>query len=264
MFNSHRRASLLGLACMAVCSAAFIGCSDSSNGGGGGGGGINPDPTTGRLTVTVEWPAGAARFIPSNTASIRLAVSGNTTGLATPTAQILPRGVTSATFAGLTPGTYTLVASAYATTDGTGTVLALGADTNVVITAGNTTTVNISMVSQAVSVTVALNPSTTDDVPAHTVTATLTAWTQAGGNGSMIPVDPTKVSWHVDRPQVATIQTVGNPVTVTPVSEGAGGRDTTTRIEGRYLELPVDLIGVAFLAVNSYTGTGVLNVNVSR
>ncbi|MBI5831995.1 MAG: hypothetical protein HZB16_06750 [Armatimonadetes bacterium] len=204
-------------------------------------------------------------MIPANTSSLRITVTGNTAGLSTPVAQVLASGMTTASFPGLRPGTYTVAVGAYPDNAAGGQLLALGANTNAVITVNRTTVVNVAMNSQVASVTVSLTPSTTDDVAAHRSRATLTAWTQAGGLGSIVPIDPSKVTWVSRTPAVATVaSTVGNGVFVTPVTGGAGGSSRQVLITGRYYENPVDWSGSATLTVNPATTTGTVDVNVTR
>ncbi|MBI5831994.1 MAG: DUF3494 domain-containing protein [Armatimonadetes bacterium] len=206
----------------------------------------------GGLTVAVAWPKAGSRLIPANSQSVTITVVGNSAGLSAPVAQTVTGAAPTANFPGLIPGTYTVTARAYPNADGTGVLLATAANANVVVTASNTTTVNISLASQVVSVTAALNPATTDDVPADTVLATLTAWTGAAGTGSMVPISPTKVTWVSGTPTVATVSALaGNGVPVTPVLGAAASGTKQTQITGSYQEAPVSLSAAATLTVTA-------------
>ncbi len=252
MFHNHRRGRLLSMASAVLAVLWIAGCGGSSTGGSPGEGGEPALDRTGSLNVAVQWPAAPTRLIPSNTASLRVSVTGNAGGLSEPTAQILVNGITSARFAGLFPGSYTVLVEAFPNSDATGPLLAAGTDANVVIAPQGVTTVSIVLDSEVASVTVTLSQPATVDQASQTVRATLTAWTQVNGNGSIVPIDPSKVSWTSDTPTVATVPgVVGNGTNVTPVTGSVPNGTVPVTITGRYRELPVDLANTAQLLVRA-------------
>lgn len=258
MSCTPRRGWILGLTCAVLSSVWFAGCGDTATP-------VGPVDNTGRIAVDVTWPAVPGKLIPANTTILRIEVSGNTNGLSAPAVQTMTPGVTRATFVGLIPGSYRVTASAYAPNDFGGiSLVATGAFASAVVTAGNTTTVNITLISEVASVTVALLPSTTDDVAAHRVVATLTAWSGPNGTGSIVPIASTKVGWVSGTPAVATVPGApDNAIWVTPVTNSAATGTKLVNITGRYLELPVDLSASAILTVNRAATTGGINVNVN-
>lgn len=130
------RNRILCALCALVVAATLGGC----------GTGGSPTGSGGRAVLTITWPE-RSRLIPAASNSIRVAFSLAGTPLQT---QVLPRpavgNTTQAAFSNLKVGTLTLRATAYPTTDGTGTAQA-DATTTVSIQDNVTTPVTLTMAS---------------------------------------------------------------------------------------------------------------------
>ena len=120
--------------------ATLAGC----GGGGGGGstdGGVIAIPV-GRVKVDVAWPK-ASREIPTNARSVKIEAKD---GVLTVGSALIVFPATTAMLTDVPCGDLTLHATAYASTDGTGTPLAV-ADSPVTVTDGGTSTVALTLAS---------------------------------------------------------------------------------------------------------------------
>jgi hypothetical protein len=252
---------------MVLAAMWLAGCGSSSSGSGNSGtsGTSGTNRTTGVLVVTIDWPA-TSRLIPANTQSLTILLAGNAPGLSTPIQQLITPGTSSTTFPGLLAGSYTLTIGAWSTANGTGPLLAGATNGNVVIVVNQTTTTDVSLVSQVASVTAALSLPFTDDATADSVTVTLTAWSAAN---SMVPIAPTKVNWTTSRPDVASIPVAnGNPITIYPETGSVLTGSAAVTIGGTYAEgtgaTAVSFSANTILTVYSANNTGHLAIGISR
>lgn len=133
------QASLFAL--ITLFSISLMGC----------GGGSKSVRATGRATITIVWDTASrgakSRLIPLAANSIRISLLDGTTSVAS---QIIPRPTTSNSttqeFTELPVRTLTLSVAAYASTDGTGTALAVSNDT-LNVTASTTVTKTLTLAS---------------------------------------------------------------------------------------------------------------------
>jgi hypothetical protein len=261
MITSSRVGRCFGVACAVLVAAWLAGCGSSPVARG-----------TGSLRVTIAWPTPSARLIPLNTASVVVTLTGPAPAT-TQVSQIANAptggGTTTLTFDQLLPGSYTVTVSSYSATNGGGTLLATGLNTETVAI-GQTVTFPVTLASLVASVVVNLsNNAETDANPADTVTATLTAFDGPNGTGSVVPVAPGTVSWTSGNTAVANVATPGNPATITPVDSSVPGNPITLTITGTYSETSnagggsITDSATATLQVDK-KGTGNGNVTVNR
>lgn len=201
----HRTSSrLLALiVAIALVGAALTGC--------GGGGGSTPPATTGRVTLSITWPA-RTKLIPLAADSITVSFLNENGVVAS---QTVPRPIsgnsTAVTSRDLTAGAYTIKSQAFPTSDGSGTAQA-SASQIVTVVAGSTVEVAITMASTIQTIDLS------QSAPATIIGATtsLTA-TPKNAAGATVITLPDTISWKSSNTAVATVDTNGN---VTGVAVG--------------------------------------------
>lgn len=195
----------------ALLTLVIMGCGGSSS---------RPSATTGRggATMTVQWPTATSRFIPVAANSIVVSFLQGSTVVASTNPPIV-RPTTTCTLNNIPVGTYTVQAAAYASTTGTGTVLASVSVTGVVITLNQITPVQgMAMGTTITTVTVTPSPATV----AAGKTATLTA-SATDGSLNAVLVAPSVWQWSSSNKAAATVAGSGtdNTATVTGVAAGS-------------------------------------------
>ena len=180
-----------------------------------GGGGTSFTAPKGNAKFTVVWP-NSSRVIPIASKSIVITLKDSNNQVAASGLIVKPE--TTWTSALLSPGSYTVTASAAPNTDGTGVLQATGSG-SVTVTEGQTTNGTITMASTAKTVNV--SPS----APSVSVGATtqMTA-SVLDGAGAIVLVDPTTITWTSSNTSVATVSSTG---LVTAVK--AGSSNVTAR-----------------------------------
>jgi len=200
----------------------------------GGGMSVTSPAALGRAVFTVQWPGStSSRLIPSGANSIKVSITSadgiRTLGQAT-LARPTGGGQTSATFDNLPVGPAAATATAYPTTDGTGTAQAQ-AGMNVTVVGNQTTPLTLTMASTIDHI---------DVTPANPTLSigqkvTLTA-TPRDATGSIVLTPPSNLRWasssgaaSIDGSGAVTAVSAGSPiVTVTEQESGKSGSTLVT------------------------------------
>jgi hypothetical protein len=199
--------------------------------GGSSGGSTATSARTGKLTLTVKWPA-KTKLIPVDSQSINAVLTG--TGGTVLGQQLLARpasgNTTTASFTNIAAGSVTLTATAYPNADGSGTAQAAGS-APATITAGQTATVTVTMNDTIASVVV------TPPNPVLTVGAQqqmiMTAYDGPNGTGDVVLTSPSTTQWSSQNTTYATVSGTGlaTGVVVTPTPTPATCTITATETE---------------------------------
>ena len=220
--NSGRASALALLAALQLA-----GCGGSSSHGSS-----TSASAKGRVSLSITWPEATSRLIPvaSNSIVVSFArASGTVVGTKT-VARPTTGNTTTLTIDSLPPDTLTMTASAYPTTDGTGTAQAT-ASQSVAVVANQTTTAAITMASTIVAIN--LTPAA-PSVAAGGTTA-LTA-TPVNAAGATVLVSST-LTYSSSAAAIATVSSTGlvtgvsagtATITVTDSESGKTGTSTVT------------------------------------
>jgi outer membrane protein assembly factor BamB len=235
--GKHRMA-LAALAALAL--AAWL----PSCGSHAGSAGASAGRGSGRLNLRVAWPAAAqGRLIPQAANSISVSVYQNTTLVTTKPLTIV-RPQTSYLLSGLPTGYIYIVATAYASSDGTGQPLATGRATDILITAGGTATAPVlTMATTVTAIAVTAGSSSLTVNQSTTLTATAT-----DANGNTVLVAPSAWSWSTSSSDVLVMGS-GSDNTATALGAVAG----SATITATYTEPSPTISGTVALTV---TGSG--------
>ena len=239
--KTHRYlAALISIIIAIVCIA---GCGGSNNGGGGGGnnggnntggnntggnntggnntGGNNtggetpaPAPTRATLRVRIDFPTGS-RFVPVSAQCVKVSVKQGENELQQAIV-VKPAGggVQEQIFNDLPAVPLTVVTTAYANANASGTPVAEGVQT-VTNNGGNVATVDIAMNSTVQSVVVT---SSSSEISIGDVTS-IAAVARNASNQDVL-TDPSKWRWSSSNPSIATVESAGATATVRGVSVG--------------------------------------------
>jgi hypothetical protein len=230
-----RRAFLLTIAvsCL-ICLVSLVGC-----------GGGNHDtqfpietPLTrseGSVSFYITWPT-RSRLIPVAANSIKIVFNGPT-----PTEKIVARpaagtDTTDVTFSNLVVGTYTITATAYPTTNGTGVGQAMGTG-NVTVVKDQTVETGVTMASTISQIIV--SPSAPSVVVPATVSLTGSA---TDASSAIVITANNKWTWSSSNTGVVTIPASGNPVMVTSVAAGTATITGTETESGKTTSVTVTVL----------------------
>ncbi|MBB6051200.1 Ig-like domain-containing protein [Armatimonas rosea] len=208
----YRVGAVLPLVFLAGCGGVSAPLSDAATG-------------RGKIAFTIVWPQPtASRLIPLAANSIKVELSGPT-----PDVKVIarpPAGTTTTdvSFPSQVVGDYTIVASAYPTSDGTGTAQALGV-ASVTVTKDQVVDARLTMASTIVAARI----SPTSGTVKEGETLSLTGSGQDATGAAVVTANE-KWTWTSSNPAAATVSATGNPATVTGVLAGS------TVITGRELE----------------------------
>ncbi|MGC4042976.1 MAG: Ig-like domain-containing protein [Armatimonas sp.] len=214
---------------IALGALSLLGAVSLTVGCGGGAATSVVSDATGRATVSIVWPE-TTRLIPAGASSIKVQFFQNGTAVATQTAaRPESGGASTLSFSSLTPGTLSVVATAYPNADGTGTAQASAA-TDVTIVAGQDTPVGLTMASTISSL--AISPTSPSVVVGATGNLGVTA---SDSNGSSVLVATSAISWSSSDTSIATVATGGvvtgvaaGTTTITATDNESGKTATTT------------------------------------
>jgi hypothetical protein len=221
-----RRLSMIlcTISLLAALTIALVGCGGSSNATTPGqGGDPNPNRSMGSASFLITWPE-RTRLIPVAANSIKISFDGPT-----PNEQIVPRpasgtNTSEVTFSNLVVGNYAITATAYPTSNATGTAQAMGSG-QVTVVKDQTVETGVTMASTITQVSIAPTGPT---IVAGT-TGMLTGSATNAGNAVVLTTN-TKWTWSSSNTAVATVTSNTNPVTVTAIAAG------TTTITGTETE----------------------------
>lgn len=205
----HKR-SFVALVIMTL-SAFLAGC------GGGGNSGVAP-AATGRAVFTITWPSKArstSRLIPAATQSLMIVLKdGDTTVGSQTLTHTDGNSTSSATFTNLPFKPLAVAASAYPTTDATGTPLA-SASLMVTVTGGDPATASLTMASTIDHIAVAYGKATL--LVAEQAAVMATAY---DASNNVVMLTPDALTWVSDAPSKATVAMAATGVLATGVGPG--------------------------------------------
>lgn len=215
---------------------------------GGGGGGTSPSPSPvnptakGSLKVAVTWPTSESRVIPTNSKSLRVEVLLNSVVVGS---ALLVKPNTTVTLNELPEGLLQVRASAYESTDGSGTPLAV-AETSATIAADETTSVPVALTSTIASLDA--SPSSISMAPGANKSVSVTAY---DANNAVVPIDPTALTFTVGDPSVATVTSAG----VVTAGQNDGQTEVAVRESnsGKSVSIPVVVTSHATISINPST-----------
>jgi len=188
-----------------------------------GGGGTSFTAPKGSAKFTVVWP-NSSRVIPISSKSIVIKLKDSNNQVADTGLIVKPETTWSSAL--LSPGTYTVTASASPNTDGTGVLQATGSG-SLTVTEGQTTNGTVTMASTAKTVTVSpSSPSVSVGATTHMTASVL------DGSGAIVLVDPTTITWASSNTAVATVNATG---LVTAIKSGS------SNITARFNEVETSL-----------------------
>ena len=218
---------------LVVALVVLGGCGGGSGGSGGGSGSsttgsTQPDANVGKAAVSIAWPSSSGRSVPVGANSIRLTLLQNGSTLQTTVAARPADGSPSVvSFANLPLGALALRLDAYASNDGSGSLLATGTMT---IDAVDGTPTPTAASLDPVVASLAFPTKTTSVGKGATVTLSVGA-TDATGTAILLPTGG--MVWTSDAPGVATVSGNGATATVTGVAVGTTTvHATLTRADG--------------------------------
>ncbi len=197
------------------------GCGGSQNNGGA--------VQQANLILTIQWPARQPALIPNSSQSISIVVSVGSKTLAHQEAK-RPTGAqtqTTASFAGIPVGSVTIAASAFASTDGSGTAQATG-QTTVQVTSDSVAQVGISMVSTVA--TLALSPNPLTVIKGAAVSLTATAYDSQNRIVLTSSTAGQDLTWVSASTAIATVGGSGSTVQVTGVAFGSTSVTATIKV----------------------------------
>ena len=220
---TRHRARWLTLAALALAGCGGSGGPSASKAGGG----------TGGVSLSIQWPARTARFIPAAANSIVVNFVQGSQVVASTNPPIV-RPASTYTLNGIPVGTYSVQVAAYASTTGAGTVLASTTLSGVVI-AYNQVTQMPQMTMATTIHKVSVSPATTSVSALNDVTLTATA-TDASGN--VVLVAPSVWKWTSSSAPQATVTASGTDNTAAVIGAATGGV-TVTASDGEDPSNPV-------------------------
>ena len=245
LFAASRRVALMPVM-LAFCLAPLLltGC-----GGSGASQFLAAAPAAdpgGQARVSIIWPPSApagsaltAHAIPAASNSIRIALVDPFNPSGPINAQVLTRPAATATFTGLPVRALTVLVTAFASTDGSGLVLASASGTLNVVS-GTTATLTISLGSVVDHLTTTYNA---PDIMASDGGVTLGV---AGYNlaGDLIPLTPGQLTWATSAASKVTVSAAG---VIAQAGAGAATITVTDTESGKTLDIPV--LGMTFTVV---------------
>ena len=222
-----RSATLASLVLITIGSLA-VGC-------GGHGGGTHPK--VGRLRFTVIWPDEAlartvhSRVIPVSAQSLRVDVKQGATLVSS---AIIARPATTTTFSDLPAGAMSVVASAFASTDGTGTPLAT-ATVSTTIASNVTATVDVTMASTIDHLEVTPSPYTVGALQSGTINVV-----GKDASNAVVLIDPSSLSFSSSNSTVASVTSGG--VVTAGAAVGSATISISEADSGKSLSLPLSVV----------------------
>lgn len=210
---------------------------------------------SGQAKVSILWPAlpvpqtAAAHgltphLIPTASNSIKIAIVDPSNPLGPINAQVLARPTAIATFNNLPVRALTVNVTAYASANGTGTVLAAASGT-LTIVVGTTATLTVSLGSVVNSLVTTYNA---PDIMASDGPVTL-GLAGYDVSGNLIPLTPAQLTWVSSAPAKVTVSSAG---VIAYAGAGAANITVTDTESGKNLVIPV--LGMSF-AVTPATAT---------
>ena len=192
MSPRSRRLNVRSLLLIALGSALATGC---------GGKGHRYHEAKGQIRFTVTWPTSAgSRVIPTSAQSLVVKIKQGSTLL---TSQTIVRPTTTATFSELPIGTLSVVVEAYATVDGTGTMLA-SATAPATISDGTTTSIDVTLASLIDHLEISPSPLTLGALQSGAITVTA-----KDAGGSIVLVSPSSLSFSSSNASVISVDSTG-------------------------------------------------------
>ena len=195
----------------------------------------------GKLHFSVQWPTESeARVIPSNAQSLVVEIKQSGTMIATAT---ITRPATTWTFNDMPTGNLTVQATAYASTDGTGTPLAT-ANVPTTVNANATANVSLTLASTIDHLEVVPNPFTVGALLSGTLIVTA-----RDANNAVVLLSPTNLSFASSNPSVISVTSAG---LVTAGSALGSATITVTEADsGKSLSVPVTVVPAVSLTPTS-------------
>jgi WD40-like Beta Propeller Repeat len=198
----------------------------------GGGGQLSPEAPSGsgRAQFTILWPEikSSTRLIPAAAKSITVKMVGPITIQKTIARPPVGTNQTEVTFDAIEIGSYSVTATAYPNTDGTGVAQATGA-TSLSIQKDQTATVDLAL---ATTITrLSLSPTQTYVPLSGEVTFTVTAY---NASGAVVLISDTTLLWSVTTNNLASYTTSNASIKIRGLSKGSMSfsvRETETNLE---------------------------------
>ena len=216
-----------------------------------------PAASTGKVTVAIKWPALpkiVTRVVPQAANSIVIDLKmGSTDANSGPIA----RPSSAWTSGSLTAGTYTITATAYPNSDGTGTAQAVGTGMVTIVNNANTAA-GVTMGSTVTSLVI--SPPT----PSVNINGSINQLSVSAtdGAGNIVLVASGTVHWTSSNVSVATIDATGITPTVTGLTAGNSTISATfTEVEPTLGQTPVAATPVT-LRVGPDSGVAILWANL--
>lgn len=185
----------------------------------------------GRIKFTVTWPTSTGRVIPVNAQSLVVQVKRGSTVI---TSGLIARPAATISFNEVPTGSLNVVATAFASTDGSGTALA-SATVPTTITSGNTSNVDVTMASTVDHLSVTPNPYSLAALASGTITVTA-----YDASGAVVMLDPSALSFSSSNSSLASITSAG--VVTAGGSLGSGTITITEADSGKTLSLPINIV----------------------
>ena len=195
------------------------------------GGSSHHTAAKGRIKFTVTWPTSAGRVIPVNAQSLVVQVKRGATVV---TSGLIARPAATISFSEVPTGSLNVVATAFASVDGSGTPLAT-ATVPTTVASGGTSNVDVTLASTVDHLTVVPNPFSLAALSSGTINVVA-----YDASGAVVLLDPSALNFASSNPSLVSITSGG--VATAGGSLGSGTITITEADSGKTLSLPISIV----------------------
>jgi hypothetical protein len=194
--------------------------------------------TRGAMQLTVKWPQlKSTRLVPATAQSIQVVLTASGQPVAQ---QVINRpaagtNTTNTTFSNLPTVAINVTATAYPSTDGTGTAQATGTTT---VPVSSETTAQASVTMDSTISSLALIPATPSVVLGQSVQLTVSA---LDAEGNVVLVTPGAWKWNTDNAQIGTVTANGAVGTLNGLAQGPVNVTITEQESGKSITVPASV-----------------------
>ena len=195
------------------------------------GGSSHHTAAKGRIKFTVTWPTNTGRVIPVNAQSLVVQVKRGATIV---TSGLISRPAATISFSEVPTGSLNVVATAFASVDGTGTPLAT-ATVPTTITSGGTSNVDVTLASTVDHLAVVPSPFSLAALASGTINVVA-----YDASGAVVLLDPSALSFTSSNPSLVSVTSTG--VATAGSSLGSGTISIVEADSGKTLSLPINVV----------------------